>query len=106
EPTVLAHEEVVQNRHVLEETNGLESARDAVGHDGVRTEPDDAPSPEEDLAALGRKEARHHVEEGRLPGAVRADQPDDRSLGDDEVDLVHRGEAAEALGYSPRRADG
>ena len=51
-----------------------------------------------DLAGRRRVEAGDHVEEGRLAGAVRADQADDRALRDREVDLVDRDQAAEALG--------
>src|SRR2546427_7037012 len=34
---------------------------------------------EEDLSAVWPEESRRHVEEGRLPGTVRPDQPDDRA---------------------------
>ena len=42
-------------------------------------------------------DAGEHVEERRLAGAVRADQADDRALGNGEVDVVDRDEAAELL---------
>src|ERR687884_115471 len=42
-------------------------------------------------------DARQHVEEGRLAGAVRADQADDRAARNEEVDVVDGDEAAELL---------
>ena len=49
-------------------------------------------------------DAGQHVEEGRLAGAVRADQADDRAARDREVDVVDGDEAAELLAQpgSPR----
>src|SRR5262249_24446790 len=51
---------------------------------------------EGDGAAVGRVDARHHVEQRGLAGSVGADQPDDLALGDRKVDAVERDEAAEA----------
>ena len=90
EPRVLADQDVVEDGHVLEEPDGLERPGDAAPHDRVGAKADDAPALEEDLALVRRQEPRDHVEEGRLPGAVRADQAHDRARRDDEVDLVDR----------------
>ena len=100
EPRVLADQDVVEDRHVLEEPDGLERPGDATSHDRVGAEADDALALEEDLSLVGGEQARDHVEEGRLPGPVRADQAHDRAGGDDEIDLVDRDEAPEGLGHA------
>ena len=52
---------------------------------------------EDDPSGRRPVDARQHVEERRLAGAVRADQARDRALLDREVDVVDRDEAAELL---------
>ncbi len=46
------------------------------------------------------------VDEGRLAGSVRPDQPDQLTLLDDDVDLVDGAHAAETHGQAGRREDG
>ena len=61
----------------------------------------------EDDASRGRLvDARDHVEERRLAGAVRADQADDRVPRDREVDVVDGDEAAELLAQRTRSGAG
>src|SRR5205823_8796555 len=55
-----------------------------------------------DLSAVERLEAADEVEDGRLAGAVGPDEPQDLALVDGEVDAVHRGDAAVALGQAIR----
>ena len=52
---------------------------------------------EGDRAGVGDQLADQHVQQGRLAGAVRADDRVDRVLGDRQVDVVQRLQAAEAL---------
>src|SRR5256885_1241827 len=59
--------------------------------------PGDRPAAVADLARAHRVIAGDQVEEGRLAGAVRADQAADRPLRDGEADIVGGDEAAEAL---------
>src|SRR5205085_1016492 len=80
----------------------LEGAADAaLGHD-VRRAACEVLAVEDDAAVSRLVDAGDHVEEGRLPGAVRADQAEDRTARDDEVDVVDRHEPAELL---PQRLD-
>ena len=44
---------------------------------------------EQDAAACGVVKARHEVGDGRLARAAAADQGNDRSAGDDDVEVVH-----------------
>ncbi len=53
--------------------------------------------------AVGSQELGQQVEDGRLAGAVGADQRMDRAPPDTEVDARDRGEAAELLGQSSVR---
>jgi hypothetical protein len=103
---VLAHQHVLAHRHVGEEANRLEGARDASAHDGVRTQADERAALEDDGAAVGGHEARHHVEEGGLPGAVGADESHDAPTGHHEVDVVQRDHPAEPLGEAAHLENG
>src|ERR1051325_906164 len=51
-----------------------------------------------DRAAGGTKNAGDHPERGRLAGAVRSEEPEQLAAWDVEIDRVHRGERAVALG--------
>src|SRR5204862_7464939 len=57
---------------------------------------------EYDLAGGGRVVARDHVEEGRLAGAIRADQRHDRPTRNVEVDAPDGRQTAERLHDPPR----
>jgi hypothetical protein len=52
---------------------------------------------EGDAPERGLVDARDHVEEGGLAGAIWPDQADDRALGDREVDIRDRDQSAELL---------
>ena len=93
-----ADEHVVEHGHRPEELDVLERARDAAPDDAVRRRVQQALAVEVELARVGLVEPRDHVEERRLAGAVRADQPDDLALLDVERDVVDRDDAAEAAG--------
>ena len=57
-------------------------------------------------AARVAHEARDRVDEGRLAGAVRPDQPDELALLDGDVDLVDGAHAAETHREAGRGEDG
>src|SRR5438132_257640 len=50
------------------------------------------------LARIARDEAGHQVEDRRLPGAVRTNQPGDAPVGDGQRAAIDRDHAAEPLG--------
>src|SRR5581483_3675633 len=77
---VHADEHVLERGHVLEEADVLERPPDPALRDGVRGLPRDVLSVEDHPPGGRLVDAGEHVEEGRLPGAVRADQADDRAL--------------------------
>ncbi len=66
----------------------------------------------QDLAAVGDRartrmdETADHVEQGRLPGAVRPDDADDLARGDRHRHLVERQEPAESRRLPDRRREG
>src|SRR5207237_5865829 len=94
---VLTDADVVQRRHVLEEPDVLEGARDADPGHLVGTGARDLLALEPDRPRGGGEEPGHAVEEGGLPGAVGADQREDPSGLDLEAHPVHGGQTAEAL---------
>jgi hypothetical protein len=53
----------------------------------------DAPAVEDDLALSRRQHAGDRPEHRRLAGAVRPEEGDDGSLGDDQRDVLERDEA-------------
>ncbi len=95
----IADQHVLERRHLVEEADVLERPADAELGDpcgGCRS----TSVPSKTIDAGGRHvDAGEHVEEGRLAGAVRADQANDRPARDREVDVVHRDEAAELLAH-------
>ena len=95
-------EHVLERGHVVEEADVLERPRHAERRDLVRRARGDVDVLEEDPARGRLVDAGQDVEEGRLAGAVRADQADDRAARDREVDVVHGDEAAELLAHLDR----
>ena len=70
----------------------------AIGSRIVR--PDDRPAVEQDLAGVGLVDARQDLDQGRLAGAVLAEQRMDLAATDVEVDVIERQRRGEALDES------
>jgi hypothetical protein len=102
---VLADQHVLERGHRREQADVLERARHAARKDPVRPRVRDVAPLEEDAARRRPVEPREHVEEGGLPCSVRADDRDDRLLGDVEVHVVDRGQASERLRHRQRVED-
>src|SRR5690606_5363735 len=75
----------------------LKRARDAFAKNFVRPGPLDGFALEANVAAIRTDEAGHHVERGRLPRAVGADEPGDRTLPDVERTAVYGANTPEVL---------
>src|SRR5262249_57672506 len=76
----------------------VEGGRHAELADPVRRPSGDVLSVDQDATFLRGVEAGDHVEERRLAGAVRADDPDDLGRRHGYADLLDGREAAESLG--------
>ena len=87
--------EVLPHRQVLEELGGLVGAGDAGARDGLGGEARHLPLAEPHRARLRAEVAADQVEDGGLPGAVRADDARDRARLGAERDPVHRDHPAE-----------
>jgi hypothetical protein len=94
--------DVLLHRHVQEQAERLERACDPARGDLVRLEPEQRLVLEEDVAVVRPVHAGDEVEERRLAGAVRADDADDLTLGDVQVEILDHGEPAEALRDVPQ----
>jgi hypothetical protein len=94
---VLADQDVFERGHRREQADVLERPRHAPCEDAVGSRVCDVLAFEEDPARRRPVQAGEHVEEGRLAGAVRTDDRDDRFLGDVEADVVDCRQAAERL---------
>jgi hypothetical protein len=93
--------DVLENGQPGHRADQLERAADAERRPPIRRQPRHLPPAEVDGAAVGYVAARDQVEDGRLAGAVRADQPDDLARPDGQRDAVDRAEPAEGLGQIP-----
>ena len=96
--------EVVTHRHVLEQLERLERARrrrPAPG--GAATNDRWAAPPASPVRPAGLREPGDHVDERRLPGPVRADQPEHLARPDLERHVVDRNDTAEADADVARR---
>ncbi len=88
--------DVVEDRHLVEQRHVLERASDTDLGDGVPGPVEDGLALEQHIAAVGRVEPAQAIEEGRLAGAVRADQAGDLAGEDIEGHAVEGNDAAEA----------
>ena len=93
-----AHHHVLPHGHAAEGAELLEGAADAATVDLIGPEARDGLAGEADVAAVGPVEAGDDVEERRLAGAVRPDDPHDLAGGHVEGDRLVGHQAAEALG--------
>jgi hypothetical protein len=87
----------IEHSHAAEKLRQLKRSRDA--HRGVEVRRVSAhPLPANpELSAVRGEVAGQQVDERRLAGAIRADQPDQITLGDDEIHGIVRHDAAEPL---------
>ena len=93
-----AHHHVVDDGEARERPELLECARDAQAAHVVGRETRETRSIQVDRAGVGAIEAADDLEERRLAGSVRADDPDQLAGLHVERDVAVRGDAAEALG--------
>src|SRR5438876_1386641 len=91
------HEHVLEHGHAAEKLRQLKRPRDAHRGVDVRRAPAHPLPANPDLPAVRGEVAGQQVDERRLAGAIRADQPDEVTLGDDEIHGVVRHDAAEPL---------
>src|SRR5262245_52463784 len=98
-----ADQDVVGDRHAREGAHDLEGAANAGGAHLVRPAAHHVAAVEQDLAGIGAQESVEQVEDRGLAGAVRADNAEDGARGDIEAHVLHRLEAAEALGQAAHR---
>ena len=89
--------DVLEDREAREGLHDLERAREAAAADFKGLEAVDAFALEEDLPSRGRVVAVDDVEDGRLAGAVRADEPEDLPLLDRKGHVADGLEAAETF---------
>jgi hypothetical protein len=92
---VAAHEDVVEHGEVREQLDVLEGAGDAERGDPVGPHAHDRLALPADVALLGLVHLVDAVEDGRLPGAVGADDGEQLAGVDGEADVVEGGDAPE-----------
>src|SRR5206468_10254675 len=92
--------EILEHGHLREWPRYLKRAGEPSREDTIGGEPVDPLAHEADRAGLGRERARDQVEERRLAGAVRADEPGDGARVDREIDAVDGAQIPECLDES------
>ena len=97
---VAADHHVLDGRHLGEQPDVLEGARDARLRDLVHRGRLVRRAAQHEGAAVGRVQAGDDVEEGGLAGAVGADQAVDLARIDGDADVGQGLQAAEALGHA------
>ena len=95
---LLAEEQVLDDVEVLAEGEVLEHGGDAQVVGGCRTGDRHLLGGERDRSRVGRVDAGQDLGQRRLAGPVVADEGDDLTGGDVEVDLGEGGDSAEGLG--------
>src|SRR3954447_2284426 len=95
-PDVRSDEHVLSYRHRREELDVLERPSDPFADDAVRRRAKQAGTVEGDRSPVRPIEPGDQVEQRRLAGAVRADQPRDLAALDRKGNVVHRDHPAEA----------
>src|SRR6266511_2188247 len=88
---------VLEGGEAVEEAHVLERPHNSRARDLVCRLAGDLGAVEEHGARRRAEDARDAVEQGRLPGAVRADQPDDRTLPEAQRNAAERVDPAELL---------
>ncbi len=88
-------EDVLGHRHRREQHDVLERPRDARSDDPVGASAEQVAPFEDHTTRIGLVQTGDDVEERRLAGAVRADEPADRALLQDERHIVERNDPAE-----------
>ena len=91
-----ADQDILHHAEVAEHATKLERTRDTAGPPVSRAKSGDGLPIETDLAAVRPVEPGNEIEQGGLAGTVRADDADQFALGEVEIDVVDRGEPAEA----------
>src|SRR5690606_32570722 len=92
---VTAHHDVVEHAHAAEQGEVLKGACDAERRHLMGPDAGNVLSFEDDLAAVRGIKASDSVDDGRLAGAVRANETENFALFDAERDPLQRLEAAE-----------
>src|SRR5579883_158699 len=87
------------NRQFREDFGDLERPRHAELDAAMGGDQGHVAAVEQDASAGRRKEAAEQIEEGRLAGAVRADNGAELAARDGERYVAHRDEVAEALAH-------
>jgi len=95
---VVADHQVVEDGERQAQARALEGARDAGAIDRLRAQAGDAPVGELDLSPAGREQPGQDVEEGRLAGPVRSDEPEHAAFLEPQVEPVQGDHPAEAPG--------
>ncbi len=101
---VKARHDVFERGEMLEQSDFLKRAGDAVAHAPMGGEAAEFQSIEHDAAGIGRVNAAYQIEQRRLAGAVRADDGKHRAGRHGERDVAHGVDAAETSWTGGRRA--
>ena len=102
QPGMATDENIFQHRHVCKETDILKCAGNPAVDDFMRLLTEERLPVEKNVAAGHGIHAGNHIENRRLPGAVRPDDAEDVALLHAEGNIGESRDAAEFLHYIPK----
>src|SRR5215469_4478253 len=102
---MLAYQDVLQHRHIVEEPDILEGPGNTPPEYPIRGKAVDRPTIEAHLTAIRLVYPGDEIEDGGLSGAVRADDAEDLAFVDRDIDTIHGGQTAEDFGYVSKREE-
>src|SRR5262245_39062243 len=91
------HEDVLQDSHVLEQRRVLKGAHEAACHNVMGFETCKRLADKGNGAGSGWQKTAQEVEAGRLPSAIRTNEPDNLTLLTGQSATIDRGECAKVL---------
>ena len=94
---VKPHEDVLQDGHVLEQRRELKGAHQTACHDVMGFEPCNRLAGKDNGASSGWQETAQEIETGRLPGAIRTNEPDNLTLLNGKINTIDSGESPKVL---------
>ena len=98
-PTVQVepHEDVLQDGHVLEQRRELKGAHQTACHDVMGFETCKRLAGKDNGASSRWQETAQEIETGRLPGAIRTNEPDNLTLLNGKINTIDSSESPKVL---------
>src|ERR1051326_3927420 len=95
---MLSHQHILQNRHIVEETNILKCTSDAAPDYLIRFQTHQRMISQTNIARSWSIDAGNQIEDCRFSRAIGSNDANDLSRPDFEIDILHGGKATKIFG--------